>query len=132
GVIGLLLLLWLLLRPAVAAAVGDSDAADNRARAEDLVREWGWDTLAPFALRRDRSWFFSSDGRAMIPYGYLGGFALGSGDPIGDPSSIPLAVDEFIEHCRHHGWQPAFLAAREIDAAFYSERGFRDFYLGDE
>ena len=24
------------------------------------------------------------------------------------------------------------LAAREIDAAFYSERGFRDFYLGDE
>ncbi|HMU78994.1 MAG TPA: lysine--tRNA ligase [Microthrixaceae bacterium] len=132
GVIGLLLLLWLLLRPAVAAAVGDSDAAGNRARAEDLVREWGWDTLAPFALRRDRSWFFSSDGRAMIPYGYLGGFALGSGDPIGDPSSIPLAVDEFIEHCRHHGWQPAFLAAREIDAAFYSERGFRDFYLGDE
>jgi lysyl-tRNA synthetase len=132
GAIGLLLLLWLLLRPAVAVAVGgDADGVD-RARAEALVQEWGWDTLAPFALRADRSWFFSSDGRAMIAYGYLGGFALGSGDPIGDPASVPLVVDEFIEHCRHHGWQPAFLAAREIDAPFYAERGFRDFYLGDE
>ena len=129
GVIGLLLLLWLLLRPAVVAGDG---TADGRARAEALVDEWGWDTLAPFALRGDRSWFFSSDGRAMIAYGYLGGFALGSGDPIGDPASVPLVVDEFIEHCRHHGWQPAFLAAREIDVPFYAERGFRDFYLGDE
>ncbi len=129
GVIGLLLLLWLLLRPAVAASRGTDEA---RAAAEAMVDEWGWDTLAPFALRRDRSWFFSSDGRAMIAYGYLGGFALGSGDPIGDPASVPLVVDEFIEHCRHHGWQPAFLAAREIDVPFYAERGFRDFYLGDE
>lgn len=132
GAIGLLLLLWLLLRPAVAVAVGDDASGADRARAEAMVQEWGWDTLAPFALRADRSWFFSSDGRAMIAYGYLGGFALGSGDPIGDPASIPLVVDEFIEHCRHHGWQPAFLAAREIDAPFYAERGFRDFYLGDE
>lgn len=132
GAIGLLLLLWLLLRPAVAVAVGGDVDGVDRARAEALVREWGWDTLAPFALRADRSWFFSSDGRAMIAYGYLGGFALGSGDPIGDPASVPLVVDEFIEHCRHHGWQPAFLAAREIDAPFYAERGFRDFYLGDE
>ena len=129
GVIGLLLLLWLLLRPAVAAAVG---TPAGRSRAERMVHDWGWDTLAPFALRRDRNWFFSSDGRAMIAYGYLGGYALGSGDPIGDPASVPLVVDEFIEHCRHHGWQPAFLAAREIDVPFYAERGFRDFYLGDE
>lgn len=129
GVLGLLLLLWLLLRPAVTATGGTTA---GRARAEEMVHEWGWDTLAPFALRGDRSWFFSSDGRAMIAYGYLGGYALGSGDPIGDPASVPLVVDEFIEHCRHHGWQPAFLAAREIDTPFYAERGFRDFYLGDE
>jgi lysyl-tRNA synthetase, class II len=127
GAIGVLLLLWLLLRPAV--RVG---GADGRARAEELVGREGWDTLSPFALRGDKSYFFSSDGRAMIAYGYLGGFALGSGDPIGEEDSIPLVVDEFIEHCRLHGWQPAFLAAREIDTPFYAERGFRSFYLGDE
>ncbi len=127
GALGLLLLLWLLLRPAVR-----SGGAEGRTRAGELVDRWGWDTLSPFALRGDRSYFFSSDGRAMIAYGYLGGFALGSGDPIGDPASIPLVVDEFIEHCRLHGWQPAFLATREIDDPFYTERGFRSFYLGDE
>src|SRR4029077_5924196 len=103
GTIGLLLLLWQLLRPAV--RIGSSD---GRAKAEDLVRRHGWDTLAPFALRGDKSYFFSSDGRAMVAYGYLGGVALVSGDPIGDGPSIPLVVDEFIEHCRLHGWQPAF------------------------
>ena len=127
GALGLLLLLWLLLRPAVRTG-GDG----GRARAVDLVDRWGWDTLSPFALRGDRSYFFSSDGRAMIAYGYLGGFALGSGDPIGAEESVPLVVDEFIEHCRLHGWQPAFLATREIDSPFYAERGFRSFYLGDE
>ena len=127
GAVGLLLLLWQLLRPAVGAGHGE-----GRARAEELVARFGWDTLSPFALRGDKSYFFASDGRAMIAYGYLGGFALGSGDPIGEDGSVPLVVDEFMDHCRLHGWQPAFLAARESDAPFYAERGFRSFYLGDE
>ncbi|MFM7062914.1 MAG: phosphatidylglycerol lysyltransferase domain-containing protein, partial [Actinomycetes bacterium] len=127
GVIGLLLLLWLLLRPAVSGRIGE-----GRARAAELVAREGWDTLAPFALREDRSYFFSSDGRAMVSYAYLGGYAMVGGDPVGDEASVPLVVDEFIEHCRRHGWQPAFLAVREVDAPLYTERGFRSFYLGDE
>ena len=127
GGIGLLLLLWLLLRPAVQP--GDRS---GRERAAALVDRYGWDTLAPFALRPDRNHFFSSDGEAFVAYGYLGGFALVTGDPVGAETSIPLVVDEFIEFCRHHGWQPAVLAAREIDTPFYAERGFRSFYLGDE
>ena len=127
GVIGLLLLLWLLLRPAVRGRIGE-----GRARAAELVAREGWDTLAPFAMRQDRSYFFSSDGRAMVSYAYLGGYAMVGGDPVGDEASVPLVVDEFIEHCRTHGWQPAFLAVREVDAPLYTERGFRSFYLGDE
>jgi len=127
GVIGLLLLLWLLLRPAVRGRVGE-----GRDRASAMIEQFGWDTLAPFAFRNDKSYFFSSDGLAMVAYGYLGGFALVSGDPIGEDSSIPLVVDEFILYCQHHGWQPAFLAVREVDIPLYAERGFRSFYLGDE
>ncbi|MCX6524068.1 MAG: phosphatidylglycerol lysyltransferase domain-containing protein, partial [Actinobacteria bacterium] len=127
GALGLLLLLWLLLRPAVRGRVGE-----GRERAAAMVEQLGWDTLAPFACRDDKSYFFSSDGLAMVAYGYLGGFALVSGDPIGEDASIPLVVDEFILHCQHHGWQPAFLAAREVDVPLYAERGFRSFYLGDE
>ena len=40
---------------------------------------YGWDTLAYFALRDDKSFFFSSDGEAMIAYTYLGGHGLAAG-----------------------------------------------------
>src|SRR6476469_1488224 len=48
--------LWLWLRPVPVAA---SDA-DDRHRAEALVQEHGHDSLAYFALRRDKSYFFSA------------------------------------------------------------------------
>ena len=50
-----------------------------------LVHSYGWDTLAYFALRDDKSFFFSPDGEAMLAYTYLGGYALVAGDPIGAP-----------------------------------------------
>jgi lysylphosphatidylglycerol synthetase-like protein (DUF2156 family) len=100
--------------------------------AERLVRSYGWDTLAYFALRDDKSFFFSSDGEAMIAYTYMAGYGIGAGDPIGRPESIPLVVDEYLAFCRARAWKPAFLAVRESDVALYASRGLRHFYLGDE
>ena len=37
------------------------------------MHAYGWDTLAYFALRDDKSFFFSSDGEAMIAYTYMRG-----------------------------------------------------------
>ncbi|MDN5919795.1 MAG: phosphatidylglycerol lysyltransferase domain-containing protein, partial [Pseudonocardia sp.] len=129
GIVGLLLFLVLLFRPLTRR---DPHTADDWARAEAIVHTYGWDTLAAFALRDDKSFFFCSDGRAMIAYTYLGGYALASGDPIGDPASQPLVVDEFLGMCRERAWTPAFLAVRGDDADLLAERGFRTFYLGDE
>lgn len=107
------------------------DPADY-ARARELVDRFGDDTLSYFALREGKTHFFSSDGRAMIAYCYRGGYALASGDPVGDPASIPLVVDEFLAMCADHGWGVAVLAARESDAAMYTSRGLHSYYLGDE
>jgi lysyl-tRNA synthetase len=129
GVVGLVGLLWLLFRPLVARRArpeGDWE------RAEALVHRYGWDTLAYFALRPDKSFFFSSDGEAMIAYTYMHGYALAGGDPIGAPASIPLVVDEFLAFCEERAWSPAFLAAREADLPMYAARGMHHFYLGDE
>jgi lysylphosphatidylglycerol synthetase-like protein (DUF2156 family) len=129
GIAGLIILAYLVFRPiAERASVSPSD----RARAEALVHEYGWDTLAYFALRDDKSLFFSSDGRAMIAYTYLQGHALASGDPIGAPESIPLLVDEFRAFCATRGWRVAFLAVREADLPLYEERGMSGVYIGDE
>ena len=73
--------LWLWLRPLPgrAAAVGE-----DRERAAELVQEHGTDSLAYFALRRDKSYFFSPSGRSFLAYRVVGGTALVAGDPIGE------------------------------------------------
>ena len=46
--------------------------AHERRLASALVREWGCDTLAPFALRADKSYFFSGDRTAFLAYRVVG------------------------------------------------------------
>jgi lysylphosphatidylglycerol synthetase-like protein (DUF2156 family) len=129
GILGLVVLAVLVFRPLTER---HTVAPEDRRRADDLVHAYGSDTLAYFALRDDKSLFFSSDGQAMIAYTYLQGHALASGDPIGAPGSIPLVIDEFTAFCRERGWRIAFLAVREADVPRYEARGMKAIYLGDE
>lgn len=125
---GVAVLLWRLLLP----RSSQTASADERERARGIVERWGWDTLAPFALRPDRRYVFGSDGESLIAYGIAGRFALAAGDPIGPPDSISVVLDDFLAHCAARNLTPAFLAAREVDAPLYQARGLRTFYLGDE
>jgi lysyl-tRNA synthetase len=129
GIFGLIGFVVLLFRP---LTTHPPHREADWEHAERLVRSYGWDTLAYFALRDDKSFFFSSDGEAMIAYTYMGGYGVGAGDPVGRPESIALVVDEFLAFCRARAWKPAFLAVRESDVALYASRGMRHFYLGDE
>ena len=84
---------------------------------------YGSDTLAYFALRDDKSFFFSSDGEAMIAYTYIGRYALASGDPIGRPESLDRVVDEFLAMCRNErgAWRSSPRSSRT--ATVYVDRG---------
>ncbi len=126
GVIGGL---FLLFRP-LTQRQGPSEA--DRAKARQLVRRFGSDSLAYFTLHPRKSYFFSSDGGAMVAYAYAGGYALVSADPVGAPGSIPRVLDEFIAYCRDRAWRISFLAVREEMLDLYVERGLRGVYLGDE
>jgi lysyl-tRNA synthetase len=129
GVAGLLILLYLVLRTFVQA---DPPSADRRARAEGIVRQRGDDTLDYFALRRDKNYFFSSDGKSLIAYLYVRGTAMVAADPIGPPGEKARTLDEFLAFCAERGWRVAFFAVRESDADLYRERGMHTIYLGDE
>lgn len=129
GIAGLAILLWLVFRPLVQRTPPDDEA---RSRAREIVRRWGSDTLAYFALRRDKSYFFSADGESLIAYAYVRGYAMVAADPIGPPAARARVLDEFLLHCREQGWGVAFLAVREADAPIYRERGMHAIYLGDE
>ncbi len=106
--------------------------ARERALAHDLVQSWGADTLAPFVLRADKSYFFSEDERAFIAYKVVGGVAIVSGDPVGPPGSLHALVGRFIAFARERDWRIAILGASEAFLDLYREHGLFALYHGDE
>ncbi|MGK5553098.1 bifunctional lysylphosphatidylglycerol flippase/synthetase MprF [Actinomadura kijaniata] len=127
GGAGLLVLVVTLLAADPPPPPGDEA---ERRRVAGLVAHPGSDTLAPFALRRDKSYVFSPDGGAAIGYRVLFGVAVAGGDPVGDPASRGAAVREFLALCRRTGWRPAVLGAGED---LLPEWGpLRSFGFGDE
>jgi lysyl-tRNA synthetase class 2 len=119
--------LFLWLRP-VADRIGNRDAP----RAEALVREHGRDSLAYFALRRDKSTFFSASGRSFLAYRVVAGTAIVAGDPVGDPAERAELVAEFRRVAHTRAWRVAIAGASADALRDYSELGFRAVYLGDE
>nr|WP_244993845.1 phosphatidylglycerol lysyltransferase domain-containing protein [Actinomadura coerulea] len=127
GAAGLLVLVITLLAPDPAPPPGDEA---ERVRVAGLVLHPGSDTLAPFALRRDKAYVFSADGRAAIGYRVLFGMAVAGGDPVGDPASHADAVRAFLAMCRTTGWRPAVLGAS--DALLPAWGPCRSIGFGDE
>ncbi|WP_157430810.1 bifunctional lysylphosphatidylglycerol flippase/synthetase MprF [Actinomadura macra] len=127
GTAGLLVLVVTLLAPDPAPPPGDDG---ERGRVARLVAHPGSDTLAPFALRRDKTYVFSPDGRAAIGYRVLFGIAVAGGDPVGAAASQPAAVRAFLALCRRTGWRPAVLGASPDLLPAWGR--LRSFGYGDE
>jgi lysyl-tRNA synthetase, class II len=120
---------WLALRPRD-CAVGQL-AADRR-DARRLVERHGSDSLAYFALRRDKSYFFNEQRTAFLAYRAVGGVALVSGDPVGDPAAAPALLADFARHCHAHAWRVAALGVARAHLADWHAIGLRTIYVGDE
>jgi lysylphosphatidylglycerol synthetase-like protein (DUF2156 family) len=120
--------LWLWLRPHAVEPTGRED----RERATELVHAHGTDSLAYFALRRDKSYFFSPSGRSFLAYRVLGGTALVAGDPIGERSERRELVREFVRVAHAKGWRVAVAGASNEALEDYAALGFKSMYLGDE
>ena len=119
--------LW--LRP---FSVHVRQSLEERRLARRLVHEYGSDSLAFFALRRDKSYFFSPSGCAFLAYRVVAGAALVSGDPVGDEDELDELLDAFRAFARARGWRVAILAAREAERPRYERLGLRAIKLGDE
>jgi lysylphosphatidylglycerol synthetase-like protein (DUF2156 family) len=127
GGIGLLAILEILMAPAPPPPPGDEF---ERRQVSALVCHPESDTLAPFALRHDKSYVFSPDRRAAIGYRVLFGVAAAGGDPVGDPRSYESAIEEFLTLCGRMGWRPAVLGASADQLASWP--GLRSIGFGDE
>ena len=106
--------------------------ARERELARALVGAWGVDTLAPFVLRADKSYFFDADESAFVAYKVVGGVAVVSGDPIGPPGSFDELLARFIEFAHERDWRVAVLGASEGSLDLYRAHGLHALYHGDE
>jgi lysyl-tRNA synthetase class 2 len=104
----------------------------ERERAHALVERFGVDTLAPFALRGDKSYFFSDDESAFLAYKVVAGVAIVSGDPVGQPEAIPVLLADFLAFARARDWRVAVLGAGERNLDLYRAAGLRVLYHGEE
>jgi lysyl-tRNA synthetase class 2 len=120
--------LWLLFRPSKA----EPTEPDERLRAEALVRESGSDSLAYFALRSDKNYFFSVSGKSFLAYRVIAGTALIAGDPIGERAELSELVAEFRRVAHAKGWRVAVAGASSETLEEYAALGFKSIYLGDE
>ena len=104
----------------------------QRAILRAMVAHPDSETLAPFALRYDKSYVMSKDARAAIGYRVLAGMAVAGGDPVGAIESWPDAVDEFLALAEHSGWRPAVLGAGPAARPLWQAHGMRCIGIGDE
>jgi lysyl-tRNA synthetase class 2 len=103
---------------------------ERREHVADIVRRWGADTLAPFALRSDKEWFVT--GQTLIAYRAIRGIALVSGDPVGPPEDAGSSLESFLAHAQARGWRTAILGASDRLLQAYRDLGLHPVYHGDE
>ncbi len=104
----------------------------ERSVARALVHAWGIDTLAPFVLRSDKSYFFTPDEAAFLAYRVVSSVAIVSGDPIGPRDRLNELIGRFVEHAHERDWRIAILGASEGCLPLYSTHGLHSLYHGDE
>jgi lysyl-tRNA synthetase, class II len=131
-VLGVLLTLRALYLWLLPLADGGVHTDEDQQHARAVIREHGRESLAYFALRRDKSYLFSPTRRTFLAYRVVNGTALVSGDPIGDPDEVADLVREFRRIAHASGWRVGALGTSSTLVPLYRSLGFHAVYLGDE
>jgi lysyl-tRNA synthetase class 2 len=99
-----------------------------------LLEEFGdRDSVGYFALREDKSVIWSNTRKAAITYRVVGGCALASGDPIGNPDAWPQVMHSFMELSALNGWTPVALGCSEVAGEIWvRETDMTALEIGDE
>jgi lysylphosphatidylglycerol synthetase-like protein (DUF2156 family) len=106
----------LLIASAGAVLMWPTGARPNPA---DLHRIWALvdvtnrDPIAPFAMGPLKCYHFSADGTAAIAYRTRIGYAVVSGDPIGDERRFAEVIADFAAICQTRGWRLVVLGCSQ-------------------
>ncbi len=122
--------LWMLLSPRIVRPASAAEHRRDREHARRLVNRHGGDSLAYFALRDDKDWFFAGD--SVVAYSLRSGVCLVSPDPIGPPAERYQVWADFMSFATARGWPVAVIGAGADRVDVYRASGLHCTYLGDE
>ncbi|WP_029115605.1 bifunctional lysylphosphatidylglycerol flippase/synthetase MprF [Mycobacterium sp. URHB0044] len=111
----------------IAAGVALMWPTAARPNPADLTKVWALvdattgDPVAPFAMQSLKCHHFSQDGGAAIAYRTRFGYAVVSGDPIGDESQFPELVHDFVTTCHAWGWRIVVLGCSQRRLDLWSD-----------
>lgn len=105
---------------------------DEQARARSIVRHFGRTTLAHFAIGVDKSYFWSTSGRAFIAYRLVGRVAVVLGDPIGPEEEADSLLGAFLEYRQRQDWLVAMWQAGPRVRQVCRQHGLHAYKMGEE
>ncbi len=112
------------------AKMSDEDLDQVRAL---IKHDLDQDSLGYFATRRDKSVVWAPNRKAGIAYRVQGGVMLASGDPFGEFSLWPAAIEEFLKIAEEHAWTPAVMGCSDHGGEVWVEHaGMTAIDIGDE
>jgi lysyl-tRNA synthetase class 2 len=79
------------------------------------------DSLGYFATRSDKSIIWTENKKAGIAYRVQNGVMLASGDPFGEYSLWPEAIEKFLAEAKLHAWTPAVMGASDLGGEVWVE-----------
>ena len=119
---------FMLLRPVF---IRDPSTGDERARAKEIVENFGHSSLARFLLFDDKHYFFS-DGGSVIGYALVGRTAVTLGDPVGPDEDLLPSIQAFSALCSRNDWLPVFYQTQPATLDLYKQAGFEAVSIGEE
>jgi phosphatidylglycerol lysyltransferase len=120
--------LFMLVRPVL---IRRPATPEERARARQIVENYGRSSLAHMALFNDKFYHFSSGG-SVISFVVKGGVALALGDPIGPQEDADQAIAGFKSLCSANDWRPAFYQTQPDYLKIYQANGLDLMCIGHE
>jgi phosphatidylglycerol lysyltransferase len=126
----LLYALFMLTRPVLLR--GAIATKGERARAREIVEQYGKSSLARFTLFDDKAYYFSPSGKSVIAYVPKGRGAVALGDPIGVAEDRKEVIIGFQQLCQLNDWYPAFYQTLPDELELYRSLGFRTLKIGEE
>ena len=110
-----LYILVLILRPFISRDRLEAPKGD----VERIFAQFGNEAVAAFAIQADKHHLIVANGQGLAAFATRGSIALTCGDPIAPDELFPQAVQDYIDHCRRHGWTPCVYFAADARLPTY-------------